>query len=88
MMQQTFIGVDVAKGWLDIYHPKQRSLRIDNTPKAARAFAVACAKEGAWVIFEASGRFAEWIACYDESHARHNRADAWRLHHLASCPID
>jgi hypothetical protein len=30
MMQQTFIGVDVAKGWLDIHHPKQRSLRIDS----------------------------------------------------------
>ena len=44
MMQQTFIGVDVAKSWLDIHHPKQRSLRIDNTPKAARAFAGACAK--------------------------------------------
>ena len=59
MMQQTFIGVDVAKGWLDIHHPKQRSLRIDNTPKAARAFAAACAKEGAWVIFEASGGYDE-----------------------------
>ena len=57
MMQRTFIGVDVAKGWLDIHHPKQRSLRIDNTPKAARAFAGACAKEGAWVIFEASGGY-------------------------------
>ena len=57
MMQQTFIGVDVAKGWLDIHHPKQRSLRIDNAPKAARAFAGACAKEGAWVIFEASGGY-------------------------------
>jgi len=57
MMQQTFIGVDVAKSWLDIHHPKQRSLRIDNTPKAARAFAGACVKEGAWVIFEASGGY-------------------------------
>jgi transposase len=57
MMQRAFIGVDVAKGWLDIHHSDQRRSRIENTPKATRALAVACAKEGAWVIFEASGGY-------------------------------
>lgn len=57
MMQQTYIGVDVAKGWLDIHHPERKPHRIDNTPKGAKAFALICAKEGAWVIFEASSGY-------------------------------
>ena len=56
-MTLTFVGVDVAKDWLDIYHPKHGALRIDNNPKAAKAFAVACSKEGVRVIFEASGGY-------------------------------
>ena len=56
-MQQIFIGVDVAKGWLDIHHPHRKPMRIENTPKAAKAFAVVCEKEDAWVIFEASGGY-------------------------------
>jgi transposase len=56
-MQQIFVGVDVAKGWLDTHHPEHKPTRIENTPKAAKAFADACAREGAWVIFEASGGY-------------------------------
>jgi transposase len=40
-----------------LHHPDRKPSRIDNTPKAARAFAAARAKEGAWVIFEASGGY-------------------------------
>ncbi|MCP1615494.1 transposase [Azospirillum lipoferum] len=57
MMQELFIGVDVAKGWLDIHQPGAGARRIDNTPGAARSFAKACIKDGAWVIFEASGGY-------------------------------
>ena len=57
MMQEVFVGVDVAKDWLDIHHPGRGGRRIDNTPAAARSFSTACAKEGAWVIFEASGGY-------------------------------
>ena len=57
MMQDLFVGVDVAKDWLDIHHPDRRAHRVGNTPAAARSFATACAKEGAWVIFEASGGY-------------------------------
>ena len=42
MMQEVFVGVDVAKGWLDIHHPGRGARRIDDTPTAARAFAAAC----------------------------------------------
>jgi len=38
MMQRTFIGVDVAKDWLDIHYSDQRRSRIDNTSKATRAW--------------------------------------------------
>ena len=57
MTQQVFIGVDIAKDWLDIYHPGRGATRINNSPAAARSFAARCAKEGVWVVFEASGGY-------------------------------
>lgn len=57
MMQEVFIGVDVAKDWLDVYHPRRGMRRIDNAPAAVRAFAAASVREGAWIIFEASGGY-------------------------------
>ena len=57
MMQEAFVGVDVAKNWLDIHHPRRGARRIANTPAAVRAFAAASARESAWVIFEASGGY-------------------------------
>ncbi|NYZ18048.1 IS110 family transposase, partial [Azospirillum sp. RWY-5-1] len=44
MMKELFIGVDVAKDWLDIHHPGAGARRIDNTPGAVRSFAKACVK--------------------------------------------
>jgi hypothetical protein len=54
---QIFVGVDVAKDWLDIHHASHGPIRINNSPLAARSFAARCAKEGAWVVFEASGGY-------------------------------
>ena len=56
-MQQLFIGVDVAKDWLDVHHPLHEAKRIANTPAAARSFAASCAKQEAWIVFEASGGY-------------------------------
>jgi len=57
MMQEVFVGVDIAKDWLDIFHPGSGLRRIDNTAAAARRFAKASAKDGVWVILEASGGY-------------------------------
>ena len=57
MMQEPFIGVDVAKDWLDVHHSLRGAQRIANTLAATRSFAVSCAKQGPWVIFEASGGY-------------------------------
>ena len=57
MTEQVFIGVDVAKDWLDIHHASHGAIRINNSQAAARSFAARCAKEGAWVVFEASGGY-------------------------------
>ena len=57
MMQEIFVGVDVAKGWFDVHHPTRGACRIANSPAAARAFAKTCAREGGWVVFEASGGY-------------------------------
>jgi transposase len=56
-MQDIFIGVDVAKGWLDIHDPVGGPRRIENTPRSVRAFAQRSARQGAWIIFEASGGY-------------------------------
>ena len=39
MMGQIYIGVDVAKAWLDIYHPGQGARPIENTPARICRFA-------------------------------------------------
>lgn len=57
MMEQIYVGVDVAKLWLDIHHPARGARRIENAPTAIRTFARAVAKEGAWIVFEASGGY-------------------------------
>ena len=57
MVQDLFVGVDIAKNWLDISHPNRRPSRIANTPEAARELARSCFHEGAWVIFEATGGY-------------------------------
>ena len=57
MTDQIFVGVDVAKDWLDIHHASHGATRINNSPAAARSFAARCAKEAAWVVFEASGGY-------------------------------
>lgn len=57
MMQEVFVGVDVAKDWLDIYHPRHGACRIENAPGALRTWTAACARDGLWVIFEASGGY-------------------------------
>ncbi|TNC06809.1 IS110 family transposase [Methylobacterium terricola] len=57
MMQDVFVGVDVANDWLDVHHVLSGARRIANTAAAARSFAAACAKQGAWFIFEASGGY-------------------------------
>jgi transposase len=56
-MQDIFTGVDVAKDWLDIHDPVGGPRRIENTPRSVRAFAQRSARQGAWIIFEASGGY-------------------------------
>jgi len=51
-MQDNFIGVDVSKGWLDLYEPGRGERRISNGGRELTAFARRAAREGAWVIFE------------------------------------
>lgn len=79
MMEQIHVGVDVAKLWLDIHHPARGARRIENTPTAIRTFAPAVAKEGAWIVFEASRG-------YTRLNGGSSRAtqEGWRCKHLTS----
>ena len=46
MTDQIFVGVDVAKDWLDIHHASHGAIRINNSHAAVRSFAARCAKGG------------------------------------------
>ncbi len=54
-MPQNTIGVDIAKLWVDIWHPKTGHQRLDNTAPALHAFAQQSAQEKGFVVFEATG---------------------------------
>lgn len=62
MMAQTFLGVDVAKDWLDISDRNGRAERIDNTPEAVQAFAVRSAETAVRIVFEATGGYDRLLA--------------------------
>lgn len=57
MMHQTYLGVDVSKDRLDIYHPRLGSRQCANDPKAIRALVAQVRREGLWVVFEATGGY-------------------------------
>ncbi len=60
-MQDNFIGVDVSKDWLDVHHlcsdHRGGAQQIANGGRELTAFARRAARQGAWVIFEATGGY-------------------------------
>jgi hypothetical protein len=58
MMQQLFLGVDVSRDWLDLFHPVTGHSRVANRVPAARRLARTAQREGLWVIFEGEARAA------------------------------
>lgn len=54
-MTECIIGVDVSKGWIDVFDPQSGSARIDMKPSLLRRFASKAAKQGALVVLEATG---------------------------------
>ena len=61
-MTEFFIGVDVSKDWLDVHHWCQGAQRITNGGRELTALARRAAREGAWVIFEATGGYDRALA--------------------------
>ncbi len=60
-MTENFIGVDVSKDWLDVHHlcsdHRGGAQQIANGGRELTAFARRAARQGAWVIFEATGGY-------------------------------
>lgn len=60
-LPQDFIGVDIAKDWIDVFtHSSARAERIATTPTALRRFARQA--QGGHVVFEASGGYDRVVA--------------------------
>jgi transposase len=79
-MAQIVIGVDVAKDWIDARRLGGKVERIAMEEVALRRFAEAAAREGARVVFEATGGYdrplAAALAAAGVVHARVNPAQA------------
>jgi transposase len=56
-MAQNCIGVDVAKDWIDVFHPHTGAARLAMEPPVLDRFAKRAAQENRRVIFEASGGY-------------------------------
>ena len=59
-MHHIIVGVDVSKQRLDIHDPKTGPRQVDNRAGPLAAFASALAHRGAFVVYEATGRYA-WL---------------------------
>jgi len=60
-LPQDFIGVDIAKDWIDVFTPSTgRAMRLTTTPKALRQFAGQVTE--CVVVFEASGGYERPLA--------------------------
>lgn len=57
-MQECVVGVDVSKHRLDVFDPRDGARQIANEAGALEAFAGNLADRGAFVFFEATGRYA------------------------------
>lgn len=79
-MAQTVIGVDVAKHWIDARPLGGKGERIAMEEAALRRFAEAAAREGAKVVFEATGGYdrplAAALAAAGVTHSRVNPAQS------------
>jgi transposase len=54
---QIFMGVDVAKDWLDIYHASHGGNTDQQFASGSSFLRRPCAKEAAWAVFDASGGY-------------------------------
>ena len=55
-LQQYYIGVDIAKDWIDIYHPDTNQYQqVKTTPQHLHVFAKTC--KNALIVFEVSGGY-------------------------------
>jgi len=83
-MQDIFIGVDVSMDWLDIHQPCRGERRIANGGRELTAFARHAAREGAWVIFEATGGYDRPVCdALERAGARFSRVNPARARDFA-----
>ena len=57
MMHQLYLGVDVSKDRLDVFHPSLGPSQVVNEAKAIRVLVRTARRGGFWVIFEATGGY-------------------------------
>ena len=83
-MAEVFIGVDVSMDWVDIWEPERGHERVANTPKKLAKPARRWAREGATVVFEASGGYDRPLrTALDEAGVAHARVNPGRARDFA-----
>lgn len=83
-MARKCIGVDVAKDWIDAADLDGACRRIEATPQQLAAFARAALRDGAFVVFEASGGYdAPLRAALERAGVPFSRVNPARARHFA-----
>ena len=77
------VGVDVSKGWIDVFDPREGSARVACASEELSRLARGWARRGALVVFEATGGYdrplRDALVAAGAAHARVNPARARRF---------
>ncbi len=83
-MTRTYIGVDVAKRWIDVFDPAAGRCRVAMEGKELRAFARNLAQRDVIVTLEASGGYeTPLVLALEAAGAAYARVNPARARHFA-----
>ena len=83
-MTENYIGVDVAKGWIDVFDPQAGTQHINMEVSELRGFARALKKRDCLVILEATGGYENpLIAALEQQGIAYHRANPARARNFA-----
>ena len=83
-MTETYVGVDVSKGWIDVYDPQRGSFRVDMERAALQAFARSLKNRPVTVVLEATGGYERGLlVALEAAGIAWHRANPARARHFA-----
>ena len=83
-MTDIFIGVDVSKDWIDVFHPKRGNLQVRQSLRELENWVRSLHKSSALVVFEATGGYDAMLReALDGAEVPYHRANPARARDFA-----